>query len=108
MGYASRRAQQYADADYKDLYDFCRLLGEGSELIGLPEMAEKAQVVLDALAPTGKGRFVLAEGHCGQGLEHSHGVSIYFPVREVSPFYRRLDFASETYWDDLLQQVLGT
>ena len=99
LGWASRRAQQYADPDYKDLHDLCRLIRERSDS---PQLDLLAQTVMNLIAPSGPGRFVRAQAHCGTKLGHSHGVSIYFPAHAVSPFYRRLDFASETLWDDLL------
>ena len=99
LGWAARRAQKYTDPDYKDLYDFCRLLAERTNL---PDLQARARTVMERIAPPGAERFVRAEAHQGAKLADSHGVSIYFPTHAVSPFYRRLDFASETLWDDLL------
>jgi hypothetical protein len=105
VGRANRTAQRYSDTDYKDLYDFCRLLQERTDLA---ELKDKAQAVMDAIVPIGTERFVRAEEHWGYRVQESHGVSIYFPAHEMSPFYRRLDFASETLWDDMLHRLLGT
>ena len=105
VGRASRRAQKYSDPDYKDLYDFCRLIYERSE--HLPELGQRAGAVMDLIVPAGEGRFVCAEAHSGYGMSRSHGVSIYFPHHEVSPFYKRLDFASESLWDDMLHRLFG-
>ena len=105
VGRASRRAQRFSDADYKDLYDFCRLLYERSD--GLPDLAQRAQAVMDLVVPAKAGRFVCAEGHRGYRLSRSHGVSIYLPAHELSPFYKRLDFASESLWDEMLHRLLG-
>ncbi len=98
---AGRRAQSYTDPDYKDLYDFCRLAFEH----GPNALKLKAQAVMELLAPPGQGRFVLAEGHQGFRMGRSHGVSIYFPTHEISPFYGRLDFAGESLWDDMLRRL---
>ena len=105
IGHAVRRAQKYADADYKDLYDLCRLIVERSQ--DVPELAQRAQAVMALIVPPGSDRFVLSERHEGYLVGRSHGISIYFPARGMSPFYRRLDFASETLWDDMLHQLLG-
>jgi len=101
IGRAGRRAQSYTDPDYKDLYDFCRLVAEH----GPNALKLKARAVMDLLAPPGQGRLVVAEGHNGYRVGRSHGVSIYFPSREISPFYGRLDFAGESLWDDMLRRL---
>jgi len=105
IGRASRRAQKYSDPDYKDLYDFCRLIHERSD--DLPDLQQKAQAVMDLLMPAASGQFVCAEDHRGARMSRSCGVSIYFPGHEISPFYKRLDFASESLWDDVLHQLFG-
>jgi hypothetical protein len=104
VGRANRRAQRFSDPDYKDLYDFCRLLIERTSVV---EVKKRAQVVMDLLYPVAVGRFVGAEGHRGAAMARAAGVSIYFPGQTVSPFYGRLDFASESLWDDLLQRLYG-
>lgn len=101
---ASRRAQSYSDPDYKDLYDFCRLLYERTSQEGLKR---RTLGVMELLAPPGEGRFVYTEAHRGLRLARSHGVSIYFPTRAMSPFYKRLDFASESLWDEMLHRLFG-
>lgn len=104
VGRAARRTQRYADSDYKDLYDFCTLLVERTEAV---ELQEKCRAVMNAISPAGQDRLVLANGRRGQRLERSHGLSIYFPSHQMSPFYRRLDFASETLWDDMLLRLFA-
>ena len=104
VGWAARHAQKYADPDYKDLHDFCRLLGERS---GDPQLQQRAQAVMACISPAGPGRLVCAEAHRGARLANSHGISIYFPEHEMSPFYKRLDFASETLWDDMLHRLMA-
>jgi len=104
VGRASRRAQSYADPDYKDLYDFCRLLYERSDTAALQS---RAQAIMELIAPASQGRFVAAEGHRGYRVTRSHGVSIYFPTHALSPFYGRLDFASESLWDDMLRHLFS-
>jgi len=104
VGRAARRTQRYSDSDYKDLYDFLELLAERTELA---ELQEKIKAVMDTISPSGENRLVLSNGTRGQRLERSHGISIYFPSHEMSPFYKRLDFASETLWDDMLLRLFA-
>jgi hypothetical protein len=99
---ASRSAQRYADPDYKDLHDLMRLIAERASQRALKL---RARAVMDLIAPAGPDRFVRAEAHRGVDMARSHGASIYFPGSEVSPFYGRLDFASESFWDDLLGRL---
>jgi len=101
---AARRAQRFADPDYKDLYDFCRLLLERTDQEPLKRYA---QAVMDLLAQTGPERFIVAEDHRGYRLARAHGVSIYLPSNEVSPFYGRLDFAAESLWDEVLERLFA-
>jgi hypothetical protein len=61
--------------------------------------------VMELLAPAGAERFIRAEAHRGPNVGRSHGASIYFPGVEISPFYGRLDFASESLWDDVLGRL---
>ena len=105
MGRASRRAQKYADQDYKDLCDLCLRIIERSA--DMPDLAQRAQAVVDAIDPAGAERFVLHERHLGYLSAASHGVSIYYPAHGMSPFYRRLDFSSEGLWDDMLHMLFG-
>jgi len=105
MGRASRRAQKYADEDYKDLCDLCLRIIERST--DMPDLAQHAQAVVDAIDPAGLERFVLHERHLGYLSAASHGVSIYYPAHDMSPFYRRLDFSSEGLWDDMLHMLFG-
>jgi hypothetical protein len=105
VGRASRRAQKYTDPDYKDLSDFCRLLAERSSS---SELKRRASGVMDLIAPPGEGRLVVAEAHHGLRMSRSHGVSIYFPGHDISPFYKRLDFTSESLWDDMLRRLFAS
>ena len=105
IGRAARKAQSFADADYKDLGHFCKLVVQYANQV--PELQQRAQAVLAFLEPAGEGAFVVAEQHCGARTGEAHGVSIYFPTRTVSPFYQRLDFAVLSRWDDMLQALIG-
>jgi len=101
---AARAAQRYGEADYCDLHDLCRVIWDHTA--DMPLRA-RAYDVMALLAPAGPDRFVAAEGHRGERVARSHGVSVYFPVGSFSPFYRRLDLSSDSLWDDMLRAVLG-
>ena len=105
IGRASRRAQLYSDKDYKDLYDLCRALVDHGSAV--PPLQDRARAIMDLLVPSGPDRFVVAEGHKGGAMTRSHGVSIYLPYHAMSPFYKRLDFSSESLWDDMLHRLFG-
>ena len=49
---------------------------------------------------------VVAEGSKGSAVAHSHGLSIYFPKRTVSPLYGTLDFTKDSKWDEFLGAYL--
>jgi hypothetical protein len=105
LGRATRRAQRFTDTDYKDLLDLCQIIAEASA--DLPELRTRATALAQLLAPAGAARLVVAEGHHGPRIRAAGGLSIYFPIHQVSPFYRRLDLAGESLWDDLLHALTG-
>lgn len=100
---AARGAQRYRDPDCCDLYDFCRLIWDHTAEMPL---RARAHDLMTLLKPAGADRFVAAEGHRGEGVERSYGVSVYLPLGGISPFYRRLDLSGESLWDDMLRAVL--
>ena len=53
-------------------------------------------------------KFVLASGYKHKSMAHSHGVSIYFPMRTISPLYAKLDFSKGTAWRDWLAAYLSS
>ena len=105
IGRAARKAQAFADADYKDLGHFCKLVAQYADQV--PELQRRAMAVLEFLDPAGEGAFVVAEQHRGTRTSQAHGVSVYFPSRTISPFYQRLDWAVLSRWDDMLQALIG-
>ncbi len=98
---ARAQVQQYDDPpQYVDLSDLCQLIRSGT----------KQKSVVDACrtveAAVADGGFVVASGFRGKAVAHSTGVSIYFPTRELSPLYRRLDFAKKASWNEFLARYL--
>ncbi len=92
------QVQSYDTADYIDLYDFSELLAQKA---ALPDVQTACRKVTTALHIPG---FVLQSGYKGASMQHSRGVSIYFPQKEVSSLYATLDFSKQTAWEKFLKQ----
>jgi hypothetical protein len=89
-----------------DLHDFARQLlrfSAGRNGPGMDPIRKAGRRVLDAI-----GAAVVSSGTTGAELQHSHGLSIYFPwsVRDFFPEYRNLRFAEETGWVKFLEIYL--
>ncbi len=91
------QAQSYDTPDYVDLYDFCGLLEGKSTVAGIKAAC---QGVKKSIRPNG---MVISSGYKGAAVKHSNGLSIYFPLKSISPLYRTLDFAKRTSWGRFLQ-----
>jgi hypothetical protein len=85
----------------KDLYDMAHEIKRNVNDSGLKN---KSQDVMDAFASV-----VLHERHMPKYSE-AHGITIYHPSREGQKtdhaYYRTLDFALETRWDEFLNAWL--
>ncbi len=99
---ALRFAQSFSDRDYIDLGHFCQLLA-ADDVDGA--IGVMAQSVVDLLAADTSP--VIAEAHHGPEVEDASGLSIYFPMRVVSPLYRDLDFAQNHGWDEFLSTFVN-
>lgn len=90
--------------DMVDVRTFCRALVAGK----LPQEVKAAAAAVVETFTT--GRYVLAEGHLGDGVRECGGVSIYLPARVGEPLsedYAELRFAREHGWDAFLARYLG-
>jgi hypothetical protein len=99
-------AQSYKCDRYTDLHDFARQLlrfSAGRSGGATDEIRKACRLVLDAVAAA-----VVSSGTTGAELQHSHGLSIYFPWshRDFFPEYRNLRFARETGWVKFLEAYL--
>jgi hypothetical protein len=95
------RVQSYYTADYVDLADLCLLLMQNP---GGKEIKTACQGVIDSIMKKG---MVVKSGYKGAGVKNSHGVSIYFPTKKISPLYAKLDFVKHTGWGAFLKSYLG-
>jgi hypothetical protein len=85
-----------------DLYDLCYLLHKKSQQAELKSACKK---VMDVVKDPD---FVLSETRIGDDVKYCHGVGIYFPKREVSPLYKRLDFVKPdvTRWGAFIKKYV--
>ena len=95
------QAQSYENTEYIDLYDFCGLLREHCRD---GEVKAACGEVMRTIAAEG---FVLRSLYQGDAVQYSYGLSIYFPLREVSRSYERLDFARDTRWVEFLKEYVS-
>ncbi len=105
-------AQSYKDDRYVDLYDFCQVLQRKLEELGYDrperkEEKEKSDIwracerVKEAV-----NKMVVKSCYSGPTVQHSHGLSIYFPWSRVSDRYGELKFAVDTGWHNFLKRYV--
>jgi hypothetical protein len=97
------RVQEYDVPDNVDLVDFCQLLRAKTVSTAIKSACDQvvAAVQTDPV-------WVIASGYYGAPMKHSHGVAIYFPTRDLSPLYARLDFVKKTGWGRFLEAYLAS
>lgn len=83
-------AQSYSGELFVDLQDFCERLKKHCQLSRIKKACTK---VIDFLK---SDRFVISSAYSGPAFQCSHGVSIYFPWANLSPFYEDILFAKES------------
>jgi len=98
---AKQAAFAFDDPEYIDLADFLDLFLQSYR--GGDAAIERARELRAHLDP-GRGPVVVNVAQGPGYKERAHGISIYFPARELSPFYETLDFV-ETRWIDLIRWV---
>ena len=98
---ARAQVQEYSRPydDYCDLLDLCDLLEKG-----ITKAAVKTACSAVRLAAT---TAIVASGYRGLAVNNSHGISIYFPKRVLSPLYKTLDFTKQSRWDEFLVAYLA-
>ncbi|HZS09543.1 MAG TPA: clostripain-related cysteine peptidase [Blastocatellia bacterium] len=98
---ARAQVQTYEVDDYIDLLDLCQLVSAST---GRAEVKAACQGVIDAATT---GGFLIESGFKGKKMENSRGISIYFPTKEISPLYAKLDFVKKTAWGKFLATYLS-
>ena len=95
------QVQSYANPDYVDLIDLCKLLQANS--VGA-NITSACKNLIDILSTN---KTIMSSGYKGKGVRNSHGLSIYFPLRKISPLYSKLDLSRKTGWGNFLKAFLG-
>ncbi|MFA7059549.1 MAG: clostripain-related cysteine peptidase [Pedobacter sp.] len=98
---ARAQVQEYSRPydDYCDLLDLCDLIDKG---VNNAAVKTACAAVKQAAAAA-----IVASGCKGAAMANSHGVSIYFPKRKISPLYKTLDFTKQSKWDEFLVAYLA-
>ena len=98
---ARAQVQEYSRPydDYCDLLDLCELIDKG---VNNAAVKTACAAVKQAAAAA-----IVASGCKGAAMANSHGVSIYFPKRKISPLYKTLDFTKQSKWDEFLVAYLA-
>jgi hypothetical protein len=94
---ARNQVQSFENRDYVDLADLANLIRQQLTI------APIVKVCTDVIAAV-SGSFVIKSGFKGGSMAHAQGVSIYFPVKGISPLYGKLDFARKTMWNELIKK----
>ena len=96
------QVQEYTSPydDYCDLIDLCTLL---KEHVNTGPVRSACSAVIAAVNDA-----VVANGTKGSMVAHSHGLSVYFPKKMVSPLYATLDFTKDSRWDEFVAAYLAS
>lgn len=98
--FALRQAQKFKDPDYFDLLDLSRALKDANRSTRINQTADDLiQHLRSNQSP------ILASLTSGDSVKNANGLSIYLPVRTLSPLYKNLDFVKRTSWGDLLHSI---
>lgn len=88
------KVQSYDTPEYVDLIDLCELL-EGE--LPAPTIRAACSRTIEAAR-----RMIVRSGFKGDTMKHSNGLSIYFPERDMSNLYLKLDIAKSSRWNEFL------
>jgi hypothetical protein len=88
------KVQSYDTPEYVDLIDLCELIK--SELQA-PVIRAACERTVDAAR-----QMIISSGFKGDTMQHSNGLSIYFPERDMSNLCLKLDVAKSSRWNEFL------
>ena len=99
---ARAQVQEYSRPydDYCDLLDLCDLIDKGITAATVKPATAKVRLAAASA--------IMASGCKGSAVDNSHGISIYFPKRKLSPLYKTLDFTKQSKWDEFLVAYLAS
>jgi len=91
---ARGKVQSYETPEYVDLIDLCELVnGE----LQVPTVRAACDRTIEAARA-----MIVRSGSKGDTMQHSNGLSIYFPERGMSNLYLKLDIAKSSRWNEFL------
>ncbi|MFX0211482.1 MAG: clostripain-related cysteine peptidase [Candidatus Hodarchaeota archaeon] len=93
---ALQKVKRFYDADYIDLYDFCRLI---HKKVADEKIKQCAKDVMDAFQ-----KVIVEEAHNEKA--EIHGLAIYWPQYFYNKKYDSLEWSKKTKWDDLIRKYL--
>jgi hypothetical protein len=110
------KALSFYMRDYVDLYDFCSHLNKyctdqvviekcQAMMNGIRSETDVENVSRTSQRSHSRKGFVFEFGFFGHSLIGANGISIYFPVAELSPKYANLQFAKDSAWGDFLIEL---
>jgi hypothetical protein len=99
---ARAQVQEYSRPydDYCDLLDLCDQIDKGISAAAVKTATAKVRLAAASA--------IMASGCKGSAVDNSHGISIYFPKRKLSPLYKTLDFTKQSRWDEFLVAYLAS
>jgi hypothetical protein len=89
---------------YVDLYRFAKLL---RDRFSGERIRKAADDLLFTLKP-GSKKAVVYQRHLGSDVRNTYGMSIYFPLSDINPKYRDLDFYKDCAWGEFLEKYLAS
>jgi hypothetical protein len=93
------KVQSYDTPEYVDLVDLCELLKAELDTPAVRTACDRAMAAV--------AEVVLQSGFKGDKMKHSNGLSIYFPERDMSDLYLKLDMAKAGRWNEFLEAYAG-
>ena len=98
----SARAQvQEYEPPYDEYVDLADLVSLIAQQAGDASVSKACEDVKQAFAAA-----VLETGAKGSTVANSHGLSIYFPKKSITPLYAKLDFVKKNAWASFLKSYL--
>jgi hypothetical protein len=93
-----RQTQSFAIGSYRDLYHFAKLIYEDNSIS--QDLRNKAKEIMDALNKYIVNKF------SNNKYKNAYGVSIELPsYGNVDPKYKNTQFAKNTSWDEMLENL---
>jgi len=104
IGSSWGRSPRFFWDSYVDLYRFTKLL---RDRFSGERVRKAADDLLMTLKP-GSKTAVVYQRHLGSDVRNTYGLSIYFPISDINPKYRDLDFFKDCAWGEFPERYLAS